>query len=92
MIRSERTIADYDALFDPVRAARQDKSGKQSGDPVRAAQALLELVESDQPPVHLLLGSDALGIVRKHLVGLLAQIDAWEPLSRSTDFISASPP
>ncbi|MHA5868897.1 oxidoreductase, partial [Pseudomonas aeruginosa] len=33
MVRSPRTIADYDALFDPVRQARQEKSGKQPGDP-----------------------------------------------------------
>jgi NAD(P)-dependent dehydrogenase (short-subunit alcohol dehydrogenase family) len=86
MVRSERTIGDYDALFNPVRAAREEKDGKQAGDPARAAQALLKLIESDNPPVHVLLGIDALRIVRMHLVELLAQIDAWEPLSRSTDF------
>jgi NAD(P)-dependent dehydrogenase (short-subunit alcohol dehydrogenase family) len=86
MVRSERVIADYDALFNPIRAARDEKSGKQAGDPARAAQALLKLIESDDPPVHILLGTDALGIVRTHLKNLSAQIDAWEPLSRSTDF------
>ena len=86
MVRSERAIAGYDALFNPIRAARDEKSGKQAGDPARAAQALLKLIESDDPPVHILLGTDALGIVRTHLKDLSAQIDAWEPLSRSTDF------
>ena len=88
MIRSERSIADYDALFDPIRRAREDKSGKQAGDPVRAAQALLHLIDARQAPVHLLLGSDALGLVREHLADLQAQIDAWESVSRSTDFAS----
>ncbi len=86
MIRSERSIADYDALFDPIRQAREAKSGKQAGDPVRAAQALLQLIDAEQPPVHLLLGSDALGLVRGQLADLKAQIDAWESVSRSTDF------
>jgi short-subunit dehydrogenase len=86
MVRSERTIGDYDALFNPIRAAREAKSGKQVGDPVRAAQALLKLIESDNPPVHILLGTDALRIVRTHLTKLLEQMDAWEPLSESTDF------
>ncbi|WP_266181973.1 oxidoreductase [Dyella humicola] len=86
MIRSERSIADYDALFDPIRKAREDKSGKQAGDPGRAAQALLQLIDAKQAPVHLLLGSDALNVVRGHLADLLAQIDTWEPVSRSTDF------
>lgn len=86
MIRSERSIADYDALFDPIRKAREQNSGNQAGDPVRAAQALLQLIEAEQPPVHLLLGSDALKLVRRRLAELDAQITAWEPLSRSTDF------
>ncbi len=86
MIRSERNIADYDVLFDPIRKARQEKSGQQAGDPARAAQALLQLIEAEQPPVHLLLGSDALDLVRRHLADLDEQITAWEPLSRSTDF------
>ncbi|GLQ50635.1 oxidoreductase [Dyella flava] len=85
MIRSERSIADYDPLFDPIRKARHDKSGKQAGDPALAAQALLELVDMENPPVHLLLGDDALSIVRKQLAALNDEIDAFEPLSRSTD-------
>jgi len=85
MIRSERSIADYDALFDPIRKARHDKSGKQAGDPALAAQALLALVDMENPPVHLLLGDDALSIVRKQLTALSDEIDTWEALSRSTD-------
>jgi NAD(P)-dependent dehydrogenase (short-subunit alcohol dehydrogenase family) len=86
MVRSERAIGDYDALFNPIRASREEKSGNQAGDPVRAAQALLNLIESDNPPVHILLGTDALRLVRTHLTKLLEQIAAWEPLSQSTDF------
>ncbi len=63
MIRTERSIADYDALFDPIRTARQEKSGKQLGDPAKLAEAVLALVASDNPPPQLLLGSDALGLV-----------------------------
>ncbi|MGF6772397.1 NAD(P)-dependent dehydrogenase (short-subunit alcohol dehydrogenase family) [Paraburkholderia sp. GAS199] len=86
MVRAGRSIADYDALFDPIRAAREAKSGKQAGDPEKAAQALLQIVEADNPPVHLLLGSDALDLVRAKLASLTAEIEAWETLSRSTDF------
>ena len=88
MVRSERAIADYDALFDPIRKAREDKSGKQAGDPARAAQVLLQLIDAEHAPVHLLLGSDALGVVRQHIADLQRQIDAWESVSRSTDFVS----
>ncbi|KAA0995320.1 oxidoreductase [Pseudomonas sp. ANT_J12] len=85
MRRSERSIADYDATFDPIRMARQAKSGKQLGDPVKAAQAMLTLIASDAPPAHLLLGSDALQRVRERLASMTREIDAWEALTRSTD-------
>ncbi len=86
MVRSPRSIADYDALFDPIRTAREAKSGKQLGDPVKAAKAMLSLIASDQPPAHLLLGSDALALVREKLASYAAELDAWEALTRSTDF------
>ncbi len=86
MVRAGRSIADYDALFDPVRAARESKSGNQAGDPRKAALALLKIVEAPNPPVHLLLGNDAVDLVKAKLSALHAEIDAWEALSRSTDF------
>ncbi|AMO75913.1 oxidoreductase [Pseudomonas citronellolis] len=85
MVRSPRSIADYDALFDPVRQARQEKSGKQLGDPRKAARAMLEAIASANPPAHLLLGSDALGLVRQKLGALEKEIAAWEATTRSTD-------
>ena len=80
-----RTIADYDALFDPVRQARQEKSGKQPGDPRKAARAMLQAIDAENPPAHLLLGSDALGLVRQKLKALEEEIAAWEEVTRSTD-------
>ena len=85
MVRSDRSIPDYDALFDPIRQARQEKSGKQPGDPVKAAHAILTLINSQNPPRHLLLGSDALTLVRQDLAALGREIDQWENLTRSTD-------
>ncbi|UFH51000.1 oxidoreductase [Pseudomonas sp. KNUC1026] len=85
MQRSARSIADYDSLFDPIRAARQAKSGKQLGDPAKAAQAILHIIEAPEPPAQILLGSDALDLVREHLHQRLAEIDQWQALTRSTD-------
>jgi NAD(P)-dependent dehydrogenase (short-subunit alcohol dehydrogenase family) len=85
MQRSPRQIADYDASFDPIRKAREERSGKQIGDPVKAADAMLKLIASDAPPAHLLLGSDAVKLVRDKLAALQAEIDQWEAVSRSTD-------
>jgi NAD(P)-dependent dehydrogenase (short-subunit alcohol dehydrogenase family) len=86
MVRASRSIADYDTLFAPIREAREAKSGKQAGDPRKAAQALLEIVAAKNPPVHLLLGNDALDLVKTKLAALNEEIEQWEPLSRSTDF------
>jgi len=86
MIRTGRSIADYDSLMDPIRKARQDKSGKQPGDPARAAQVLLQIVEAENPPTHLLLGDDALRFVREKLQGLNSEFARWENVTRSTDF------
>ncbi|MCA8183717.1 oxidoreductase [Burkholderia vietnamiensis] len=85
MTRTPRSIADYDALFDPVRQARERNSGRQLGDPVKAAQAMLAVIEADAPPAHLLLGSDALRLVRAKWAALQEDIRAWEPLTVSTD-------
>ena len=86
MVRSPRSIEDYDALFNPVRKAREDKSGKQNGDPDKAAAVIMDLLTLDEPPVHLLLGSDALALVKPALRSTLDAIETWEDLSRSTDF------
>ncbi|CAH2910589.1 MAG: Dehydrogenases with different specificities (related to short-chain alcohol dehydrogenases) [uncultured Paraburkholderia sp.] len=85
MARTPRSIADYDAVFDPVRKARQEKSGKQLGDPVKTARAMLAAITAAQPPAHLLLGSDALGLVRAKLSALSDEIAAWEAVTLSTD-------
>ncbi|WPO97870.1 oxidoreductase [Pseudomonas sp. HR96] len=85
MQRTPRSIADYDESFDPVRRAREEKSGKQLGDPHKAALAMLQLIDHPAPPAHLLLGSDALQLVRDKLTQTLADIDRWESLTRSTD-------
>lgn len=85
MVRSPRSIADYDSMFDPIRRGRIDKSGKQLGDPDKAARAILQVLEMQAPPDHLLLGSDALTLVRAKLEAMLADISRHEALSRSTD-------
>ena len=86
MDRTPRSIADYNGVMDPLRAARQAKSGNQPGDPVKAAHALLALVESENPPVRLFLGDDALGLVEQKLEGMRLELVTWDALSRSTSF------
>lgn len=86
MVRANRQIVDYDAVFDPIREARKAKSGHQAGDPAKAAQVLLELVDAEKAPLHLVLGSDALRLVRKRNDAFRAELDRWEPVSQTTDY------
>jgi NAD(P)-dependent dehydrogenase (short-subunit alcohol dehydrogenase family) len=87
MDRTARSIADYDAVMDPIRTARLAKSGRQPGDPAKAAQALLTIVEAAHPPTRLFLGEDALALVEQKLDGMRSEMAAWDALSRSTAFI-----
>src|SRR3984957_6183226 len=86
MDRTARSISDYDAVMDPIRAARQAKSGNQPGDPDKAAQVLLRLIEAEDPPTRLFLGEDALSLVQQKLEQMKVELDAWDALSRSTRF------
>jgi NAD(P)-dependent dehydrogenase (short-subunit alcohol dehydrogenase family) len=49
MVRTPRSIADYDELFEPMRARRQAGSGNQLGDPALAAQAILQVIAAPNP-------------------------------------------
>ena len=86
MTRAERSIADYDALFDPIRTARINASGNQLGNPAKAAEAVLSILDVDEPPAHLVLGSDALRLISAARSAVDDDIRQWENLSRSTDF------
>ena len=86
MERAPRTISDYDAIMDPIRTARQTKSGQQPGDPAKAAEALLTLVESENPPTRLFLGGDALKLVGDKIESMKSEIASWKETTLSTDF------
>ncbi|MFI5931410.1 oxidoreductase [Actinoplanes sp. NPDC051494] len=85
MTRAPRSIADYDDLFDPIREARREASGRQLGDPARAAAAVLRILDAPEPPRHLVLGSDALRVVRAAREAVDHDLSTWEELSLSTD-------
>lgn len=86
MVRSGRKIADYDAIFDPIRKARKERNGHQPGDPAKAGRAVVEILNAPEPPLHLLLGSDAVDYVQKEWQALQYEFTAWEHVTRSTNF------
>ena len=60
-------------------------AGRQIGDPARAAEAILAIVDSEDPPLHLLLGSDALARARRQIEAMQAEMERWSALTLSTD-------
>lgn len=86
LTQSAEPIADYAETAGKRRKEHDTVHGTQPGDPAKAAAALIEAVESDEPPYMLLLGNDASDGFRAALHALLDEVDAWETLSRSTDF------
>jgi NAD(P)-dependent dehydrogenase (short-subunit alcohol dehydrogenase family) len=79
-------IPDYAETAGANRRNIRNASGRQPGDPVRAAQAILAAVESPAPPLHLLLGKAALRGARLKLDQLRADFDAWEATTVGADF------
>lgn len=86
-----RTAGVANAYADTVGKAiahLDEIAGKQIGDPARAAAAILATVDAATPPLHLLLGSDALRRARDKVDAVIEEMDRWEDVTRSTDFPS----
>jgi NAD(P)-dependent dehydrogenase (short-subunit alcohol dehydrogenase family) len=79
-------ILDYAETAGKNRRSIRMSSGRQPGDPVRAAAAIIKAVESPNPPLHLLLGNNALKGARWKLDMLRGQFDAWEETTVGADF------
>jgi len=82
-------IDDYTATAGERRKQTAARSGNQAGDPVRAAQAIIDAALSDQPPLRLLLGKMALDLARRKLDTMRGDFDAWEATTLGADFPQA---
>ena len=82
----QNEIADYAETAGARRKQIASYSGQQPGDPVRAAQAIITVVESANPPLHLLLGKPALSFVEAKLQALHQDIDTWRETTLGADY------
>jgi NAD(P)-dependent dehydrogenase (short-subunit alcohol dehydrogenase family) len=87
---SGTVIDDYADTAGKSRAGTQAGHGKQQGDPVLGARAIITAVEADKPPVHLLIGGDALDQLRTKLDDMRRETDAWEQVTRGTDIVASA--
>jgi NAD(P)-dependent dehydrogenase (short-subunit alcohol dehydrogenase family) len=77
---------EYDATVGATVRFQRDYNGKQPGDPVKAAAALLHIASLPNPPLRLLLGSDAYNAAEQHALQILGFDKEWKHLSISTDY------
>ena len=85
VVAKER-IADYDATAGNMRKYFAENDGKQKGDPQRAVHAMMQVVESPNPPLRLLLGAAALQRLRSKLGTWEKEIAEWEQVTVGADF------
>jgi NAD(P)-dependent dehydrogenase (short-subunit alcohol dehydrogenase family) len=80
------TIGDYAERSAAMRDLYESTHGKQPGDPAKLAQALLAIVDQEQPPFRFIAGADAIAQAEQKLAERQAQIDAYRDLSTSLAF------
>ncbi len=89
----KQSATRIDAYADTAGERRKQteaRSGNQAGDPVRAAQAIIDAALSDTPPLRLLLGKAALELARKKVDLLKHDFDTWEKTTVGADFPEGS--
>jgi NAD(P)-dependent dehydrogenase (short-subunit alcohol dehydrogenase family) len=89
IIESKTIIDDYAETAGARRTAARAYSGSQPGDPVRGASSIIKAIEADEPPLRLLLGSDAYQLALSRLDSLKGNFEAWKNLTVSADFPTA---
>src|SRR6201981_1548914 len=82
---------EYDSTVGATARFQRAYNGKQPGDPKKAAQAIVQLTQERNPPLRLLLGSDAYNGAEKNDLARLEEARSWKELSLSTDFESKPP-
>jgi len=84
----ETPIADYDERRAARQAAFETRNGKQPGDPVKLAEAIVRLAHEPKPPARFIGGAFALEVMDKKLAAVKADIDSWRAVSAATDYTS----
>jgi NAD(P)-dependent dehydrogenase (short-subunit alcohol dehydrogenase family) len=87
--QSSNIIADYEKSAGEHRRQTIARSGKQPGDPARAAEAVIKALQSPTPPRHLVLGQAGFENVEKQLRSLLQEADLWKATSLGADYPAA---
>jgi NAD(P)-dependent dehydrogenase (short-subunit alcohol dehydrogenase family) len=89
-MRRMPAIDAYQQTIGGTRDFARDMHGAQIGDPLKAAAAIDRALTSDQTPLRLQLGEDAVGAIRDHAKKLLEDLEHWAPVAADTRIDGAS--
>lgn len=79
-------IADYQKVRETEALHQQQINGQQPGDPVKAADAMIQIASEQNPPLHLVLGEDAFGMAQSKIAAFTEELENWKSVSLSTNF------
>lgn len=84
-VAAETIIDDYQATVGSMRNGVDALHRHQPGDPKKFAQVILQLANTEHPPLHLPIGKDAIAMYQNNAAKVAAEIEAWLPVATSTD-------
>ena len=82
---TSRNIKDYEATVRARVATLKANSGKQAGDPYKAAEAIIKVVQSSDPPLRLVLGKFGVEHIRAKWQAMQPEMEQWKEVTLSTD-------
>jgi NAD(P)-dependent dehydrogenase (short-subunit alcohol dehydrogenase family) len=77
-------MPEYADTVGPTRDYVHENHGLQPGDPAKAAEAIIAAIDNDEPPLRLVLGSDAIANVEKRLDAVGEELEAWRSVGEAT--------
>jgi short-subunit dehydrogenase len=84
--QSTRTIDAYAPTAGKRRKENRTNDGKQAGDPVRAAEAIIKAVQAEKPPFRLALGRDAVKRIAAEMDAPRRDLDTWTDVAIAADY------
>ncbi len=83
-IERAKASAPYKAVDKAMRERFEAMAARKAGDPRKGALAMIQAVEAKEPPLRLVLGSEALGMIREKLASYSKELDRWESVTAAT--------
>lgn len=86
LVAAEQAIPAYATVSGASWQWFKQMDGQQPGDPAKAAKAIIQAVESPDPPIRLALGTDAISLIQQKLESVKTGLAAWQQVTVSTDY------